>query len=105
MDSQMRLQTLLEARWILAILAVCAIASSVLTLWLSLLFLLLLFCTVAFFRDPSRVVPSDRKLVVATAAVTVTDIIVLDESEVLKSKARCVGIFLSFLDLHSTTAT
>src|SRR5258708_13644935 len=100
----MRLQTLLEARWILAILAVCAIVSSVLTLWLSLLFLLLFFCTLAFFRDPSRVVPSDPKLVVAAADGTVTDIIELDESEVLKTKARRVGIFLSTFDVHTNRA-
>ncbi len=100
----MRLQTLLEARWILAILAVCAIVSLLLTLWLSLLFLLLLFCTLAFFRDPSRVVPSDPKLVVAAADGTVTDIIELDESEVLKTKARRVGIFLSIFDVHTNRA-
>ena len=100
----MRLQTLLEARWILAILAVCAIVSLLLTLWLSLLFLLLLFCTLAFFRDPSRVVPSDPNLVVAAADGTVTDIIELDESEVLKTKARRVGIFLSIFDVHTNRA-
>jgi phosphatidylserine decarboxylase len=100
----MRIQTLLEARWILAILAVCAIVSSVLTLWLSLFFLLLLFCTLAFFRDPNRVVPSDPKLVVAAADGTVTDIVELDESEVLKTKARRVGIFLSIFDVHTNRA-
>ena len=100
----MRLQTLLEARWILAILAVCAIVSSVLTLWLPLFFLLLLFCTVVFFRDPSRVAPSDPKLVVAAADGTVTDIIELDEGEVLKTKARRVGIFLSIFDVHTNRA-
>jgi phosphatidylserine decarboxylase len=100
----MRLQTLLEARWILAILAVCAIVSSVLTLWLSLFFLLLLFCTVAFFRDPSRVAPSDPNLVVAAADGTVTDIVELDESEVLQTKARRVGIFLSIFDVHTNRA-
>src|SRR5437016_5219658 len=104
MDSQMRLQTLLEARWILAILAVCAIVSLVLTLWLSLLFLLLLFCTLAFFRDPSRVAPPDPNLVVAAADGTVTDIVELDESEILKTKTRCVGIFLSIFDVHTNRA-
>src|SRR5438132_8455255 len=104
MASQMRLQTLLEARWILAILAVCPIFSSVLTLWLSLLFLLLLFCTLAFFRDPSRVAPPDPNLVVAAADGTVTDITELNENEVLKAKTRRVGIFLSLLDVHTNRA-
>src|SRR5437773_12483591 len=79
--SEMRLQTLLEARWILAILAVCAIVSSVLTLWLSLLFLLLLFCTLAFFRDPSHVAPPDPNVVVAAADGSGTDIGGRDEWE------------------------
>jgi len=100
----MRLQTLLEARWIFAILAVFAIVSSLLTLWLSLLFLLLFFCTLAFFRDPSRVAPSDPNLVVAAADGTVTDIVELDESEVLKAKTRRVGIFLSIFDVHTNRA-
>ena len=100
----MRLQTLLEARWILAILAVFAIASSFLTLWLSLIFLLLLFCTLAFFRDPERVAPADPNLVVAAADGTVTDIIELDENEILKVKTRRVGIFLSIFDVHTNRA-
>src|SRR2546430_548295 len=100
----MRLQTLLEARWIFAILAVFAIVSSLLTPWLSLLFLLLFFCTLAFFRDPSRVAPSDPNLVVAAADGTVTDIVEFDESEVLKAKTRRVGIFLSIFDVHTNRA-
>jgi len=100
----MRLQTLLEARWIFAILAVFAIVGSLLTVWLSLFFLLLLFCTLAFFRDPDRTVPADPNLVVAAADGTVTDIVELDESEVLKAKARRVGIFLSIFDVHTNRA-
>src|SRR6266567_2566441 len=100
----MRLQTLLEARWIFAILAVFAIVGSLLTVWLSLFFLLLLFCTLAFFRDPDRTVPADPNLVVAAADGTVTDIVELDESEVLKAKARRVGIFLSIIDVHTNRA-
>src|SRR6266566_5461060 len=100
----MRLQTLLEARWIFAILAAFAIVGSLLTVWLSLFFLLLLFCTLAFFRDPDRTVPADPNLVVAAADGTVTDIVELDESEVLKAKARRVGIFLSIFDVHTNRA-
>ncbi len=100
----MRLQTLLEARWIFAILAVCAIVSSVLTLWLSLLFLLLFFCTVAFFRDPNRTVPSGPNLVVAAADGRITDIVELDENEILKAKTRRIGIFLSIFDVHTNRA-
>jgi len=100
----MRAQTLFEARWIFAILAVFAIASSFLTLWLSLFFLLLLFCTLAFFRDPERAAPSDPNLVVAAADGTVMDIAELDETEVLKTRTRRVGIFLSIFDVHTNRA-
>jgi len=97
----MRLQTLLEARWILALLAVLAIASSFLTLWLALLFLLPIFCTLAFFRDPDRAAPPDPNLVVAAADGTIIDIVELDENEILKAKTRRVGIFLSIFDVHT----
>ena len=97
----MRLQTLLEARWILAILAGLAIVSSFLTLWLVLLFLLSIFCTLAFFRDPDRAAPPDPNLVVAAADGTIIDIVELDENEILKTKTRRVGIFLSIFDVHT----
>jgi phosphatidylserine decarboxylase len=100
----MRLQTLLEARWIFAILAVFAIAGSLLTVWLSLFFLLLLFCIGAFFRDPNRSVPSDPNLVVAAADGRITDIVELDENEILNAKTRRVGIFLSIFDVHTNRA-
>ena len=100
----MRLQTLLEARWILALLAVLAIASSFLTLWLALLFLLPIFCTLAFFRDPDRAAPPDPNLVVAAADGTIIDIVELDENEILKTKTRRVGIFLSIFDVHTNRA-
>src|SRR6266699_5628661 len=100
----MRLQTLLEARWILAILAVLAIVSSFLTLWLLLLFLPSIFCTLAFFRDPDRAAPADPNLIVAAADGTITDIIELDENEILKAKMRRVGIFLSIFDVHTNRA-
>ena len=97
----MRLQTLLEARWILAILAGLAIVSSFLTFWLVLLFLLSIFCTLAFFRDPDRAAPPDPNLVVAAADGTIIDIVELDENEILKTKTRRVGIFLSIFDVHT----
>ena len=104
MRQRMRLQTLLEARWIFAILAVLAILSSFLTLWLLLLFLLLIFCTLAFFRDPDRAAPPDPNLVVAAADGTVTDVVEIYENEILKTRTRRVGIFLSIFDVHTNRA-
>jgi phosphatidylserine decarboxylase len=100
----MRAQTLFEARWIFAILFLLAIASGLLTPWLSLFFLLVIFCTLAFFRDPDRPAPADPNLVVAPADGTITDITEVDENEILKTKTRRVGIFLSIFDVHTNRA-
>ena len=100
----MRLQTLAEARWILAILvAVMLVAWFVIT-WLSLLFLLLIGYTFFFFRDPERVVPAEPDAVVAAADGTVADIVEIEEGEILKTKTRRVGIFLSIFDVHINRA-
>jgi phosphatidylserine decarboxylase len=100
----MRLQTLREARWILTILATLAVILGFFSAWALWFFLLLLLCTLAFFRDPEREVPSDRNLIVAPADGTVMDIIELEETEVLKGKTRRVGIFLSIFDVHTNRA-
>jgi phosphatidylserine decarboxylase len=97
----MRLQTLLEARWILALLALLTVAAAFLSVWLQWFFLLLFLCTVAFFRDPDRAVPADSSLIVAAADGTVMDIAELNENEVLKTKTLRVGIFLSIFDVHT----
>src|SRR6202030_3515210 len=97
----MRLRTLLEARWIFALFALLAIATLLVSAWLSLLFFLLFLCTVAFFRDPERMVPADPNLIVAAADGTVMDIVELDESKVLQTRTHRVGIFLSIFDVHT----
>ena len=100
----MRLETLSEARWIFVILVLLAVVAWFVSGWLSLLFLALLLCTIAFFRDPNRRVPPDPLVIVAAADGTVTDIAELDENEVLKRKTRRVGIFLSIFDVHTNRA-
>jgi phosphatidylserine decarboxylase len=100
----MRLETLSEARWIFVILVLLAVVAWFVSGWLSLLFTVLFFCTVAFFRDPNRRVPPDPLVIVAAADGTVTDISELDENEVLKRKTRRVGIFLSIFDVHTNRA-
>jgi phosphatidylserine decarboxylase len=104
MRSLMRSQTLLEARWILLILASIGLAVWFVSMWLSLIFLALFFFTIAFFRDPNRPVPAGPNLVVAPADGRVRDIIELDETEILKTKTRRVGIFLSIFDVHTNRA-
>ena len=97
----MRLQALWEARWILTFLALLAIVSGLFSAWVLCFFFLLFLCTVAFFRDPERAVPSDPNVIVAPADGAVMDILELDENEVLKAKTRRVGIFLSVFDVHT----
>ena len=99
-----RLQTLAEARWILAILFFLALVSWFLNAWLSLLFFVLILYTLFFFRDPDRNIPADRNAVLAAADGTVTDISEVEESEVLKTRMRRVGIFLSIFDVHTNRA-
>ena len=100
----MRLQTLAEARWILAILFFLALASWFFAAWLSLFFFVLILYTLFFFRDPDRNIPADRNAVLAAADGTVTDISEVEESEVLKTRMRRVGIFLSIFDVHTNRA-
>jgi phosphatidylserine decarboxylase len=100
----MRLQTLAEARWIFAILLVLIIASWFVSPWLSLVFLLLALYTLAFFRDPDRIAPADENAILAAADGTVADIIEVDEPDVVKTKMRRVGIFLSVFNVHTNRA-
>ena len=100
----MRLQTMLEARWILAILLLLALVSWLFSAWVSLFFWMLIFCTVFFFRDPKREIPSDPNAVVAAADGTVADVSDVEETDLLKTKSRRVGIFLSIFDVHTNRA-
>ena len=100
----MRLQTIAEARWILAILFFLALVSWFFTAWFSLLFLVLILYTLFFFRDPDRNIPADRNAVLAAADGIVKDISEVEETEVLKTKMRRVGIFLSIFDVHTNRA-
>ena len=100
----MRRQTLFEARWILAILIFLALISAFFSVWISLIFLILIFYTFFFFRDPERIVPADPAAVVAAADGLVKDISEVEETEVLKTKTRRIGIFLSIFDVHTNRA-
>ncbi len=102
--ANMRWQTLYEGRWIFAALALLAIVASFFTIWLTLLFVALVVYTFAFFRDPVRTSPSDPDSVVAAADGVVADIVEIEETEVVKSTMKRVGIFLSVFDVHTNRA-
>jgi phosphatidylserine decarboxylase len=100
----MRFQTLFEGRWIFAVLIAAAVLSWFITPWFSFIFVLLICYTIAFFRDPNRIAPPGADAVVAAADGKITDIIEIEEPEVLKFKARRIGIFLSIFDVHTNRA-
>ena len=104
MPVTMRSQTLYEARWIFAVLALLAVASIFTSLWLLLPVALLIIYTFWFFRDPVRVAPDDPAAVVAAADGTVADIVEIDEPEVLHARQKRIGIFLSVFDVHTNRA-
>ena len=100
----MRWQTLYEGRWIFLLLALLALGSMLLSLWVTVVVVALIAYTFAFFRDPERVSPTDAEAVVAAADGVISDIIEIDEPEVLKTTVRRVGIFLSVFDVHTNRA-
>ncbi len=100
----MRWQTLYEGRWIFASLAVLAVVAGFFLPWVSLLFIALILYTFAFFRDPERVSPDEADSVVAAADGVVADIVEIDESEVVKTTMKRIGIFLSVFDVHTNRA-
>jgi phosphatidylserine decarboxylase len=101
----MRLQTLIEGRWIFFVVILLGWLGLYFgQMWLAILAgLLFLFC-LNFFRDPDRPVPAGDEVVVAAADGVVADIIEIDENEVLKTRCRRVGIFLSVFDVHVNKA-
>jgi phosphatidylserine decarboxylase len=100
----MRLQTIAEARCILVILVSLALVGWLFSDWIALIFLVLILYTLYFFRDPEREVPADPKAVVAAADGTIADITEVEETDLLKTKTRRVGIFLSIFDVHINRA-
>ena len=101
----MRFQTLFEGRYIFAVIFVLlALGLLMHWRWLTLLAsLLILFC-INFFRDPNRDIPPGENIVVAAADGHIAEIAEVEETEVLKTKCRRVGIFLSVFDVHVNKA-
>jgi phosphatidylserine decarboxylase len=97
----MRLQTIWEARYILAVLLLATLAGVAFFRPLALLGGLLILYTFYFFRDPDRTPPPDELSIVAAADGVVADIVELVEPDVLKVPMKRIGIFLSVFDVHT----
>ena len=101
----MRFQTIYEGRWIFAAVAVLGIVGLALHWgWLVFVAFLSFFFCLNFFRDPDRVVPPGDDVVIAAADGVVADIVEIDETEVLKTRCKRVGIFLNVFDVHVNKA-
>jgi phosphatidylserine decarboxylase len=61
---------------------------------------IILALTIYFFRDPSRIPPSDPKVLVAPADGRVLEVREVDEPDFIGGKAMRAAIFLSVLDVH-----
>jgi phosphatidylserine decarboxylase len=78
-------------------MTVCFIAGLT---WIGILFAVLTFVGIAFYRDFPRKIPQDRGLMVAPADGKVTEIVRLEYYEPFNGPALKIGIFLSVLDVH-----
>jgi phosphatidylserine decarboxylase len=54
----------------------------------------------AFFRDPTRAGPHDRRLILAPADGRVVSVAEVEEPEYLKGPARRVSVFMSIFNVH-----
>jgi len=68
--------------------------------WLALVFAILTFGCLAFYRDFNRPIPTEAGIMVAPADGKVTEITNLDHYAPFNGPALKVGIFLSVLDVH-----
>ena len=108
----MRLQTLLEARWIFLVVLVLG----TLTTWaaarigagagvgVSIFWLTVIAYVFYFFRDPDREAPADPNAIAAAADGKIAEIKDMVEPDVLKKPMKRVAIFLSVFDVHTNRA-
>ena len=87
-----------------ALIAIVLAAKNVLPLWLlwaleAILVILFVF-VLSFFRDPYRLVPPDKNLLLSPADGKIADIETVDENSFIDGKAIRIGIFLSVFNVH-----
>ena len=71
---------------------------------IELVFLALLILILSFFRDPYRISPSDKCLLLAPADGRITDIETVEEEVFIGGKALRIGIFMSIFNTHINRA-
>lgn len=96
----MKWQTLYEARWIFAVILALGVIFYFVSPWLLLLTAGLILFVLYFFRDPSRVIPTDADAIISPADGKVADISHNIQLDGYADPMVRVGIFLSVLDVH-----
>ncbi len=86
------------------LLAAVSVGLGVIFWPLALLVLPIWIWLLAFFRDPERPVPTDVNAMVSPADGVVSDIIEIENDELLGGPAIRVGIFLSVFNVHINRA-
>lgn len=69
-----------------------------------IIFTLVLIGILSFFRDPQRIVPTDKNILLAPADGTITDINIIQENDFIAGSALRISIFLSIFDVHINRA-
>jgi phosphatidylserine decarboxylase len=73
-------------------------------IFLETIFAIVLVWVLSFFRDPKRIVPADKNLLLSPADGKVTDIEIVEENDFIGGAAMRIGIFLSIFDVHINRA-
>ena len=68
------------------------------------IFAIVLVWVLSFFRDPKRIVPANKNLLLSPADGKVTDIEIVEEDDFIGGAAMRIGIFLSIFDVHINRA-
>jgi phosphatidylserine decarboxylase len=76
------------------------VATAVWAWYLTPVFAAVLVFVVAFFRDPTRQVPTEAGAVVAPADGRITEVTEAVEPQFLQTRAHKIGIFMSLVSVH-----
>lgn len=82
---------------------VLAIISIIIGYWhISIIFLIIAFCFIYFFRDPQRKIPQNKNLLTSPADGKIVKIQTVESHPSFPSSVTIVSIFLSLFDVHIT---
>ncbi|MDD5326595.1 MAG: phosphatidylserine decarboxylase [Phycisphaerae bacterium] len=94
---------------VLGAMVVCMVAGVLyLSIWavisIEVILTIVLIWGLSFFRDPYRLCPADKNLLLSPADGGVTDIEVIEENDFLGTSVLKIGIFLSIFNVHINRA-